>query len=310
MKKEKRTVGFTENVNYVCFEDLQQAQNISIVNPINLDYCGREKCEPGFQFGPFIRECYVIHMVFGGCGELQLGGAHYRLSKGQAFLIRPREEVIYRADQADPWEYQWVGFHGCRAEEFVRQIGFEEGNPVIEFHNEDGLERIVQQMLDARQLTFTNEMIRMSALFAFFALLTQENVDVPHVRQPLYTDSVYVRDAVNLIMSSYKKKIRVAELADMIGISRGHLTNVFKKELKVSPQEFLMNYRMEKAAQLLRETEMPVNVVAAEVGYSDSLSFSKLFKQRYGMSPSRYRETEVELEKKEKKGEYTSENPL
>ncbi len=310
MKKEKRTVGFTEDVDFVCFEDLQQTQNISIVNPINLDYCGREKCKPGFQFGPFVRECYVIHMVFGGRGELLLGGARYELTAGQAFLIRPEEEVIYRADQEDPWEYMWVGFHGCRTEEFIRQIGFDEGNSVIEFHNAEALEQTIRQMLEARQLTFTNELIRMSALFAFFALLTQENVKVPHIQQSSYPDSVYVRNAVNLIMRSYKKKIRVAELADMIGISRSHLTNVFKKEMKVSPQEFLMNYRMEKAAQLLRETELPVNVVAAEVGYSDSLSFSKLFKQRYGMSPSGYRNTEVELAEKNRKGDYTSSHPL
>ena len=75
----------------------------------------------------------------------------------------------------------------------------------------------------------------------------------------------------------------------MVGINRSYFSNLFKKELSVSPQEFLINYRLDKAAQMLSETEDSVGNVASAVGYADPLAFSKAFKQKFGVSPRSYR---------------------
>lgn len=58
-----------------------------------------------------------------------------------------------------------------------------------------------------------------------------------------------------------------------------------------SPQQFLVNLRMEKAVGMLKNTDLPVNQIAAQVGYENPLTFSKIFKQRYGISPKNYRES-------------------
>ena len=78
----------------------------------------------------------------------------------------------------------------------------------------------------------------------------------------------------------------------------------------VSPQEFQMNFRMERAGNLLRSTDNPVGMIAAELGYSDALAFSKSFRRHFGISPTQYREQEVVLVTKGEKGSYTSEHPL
>ena len=80
--------------------------------------------------------------------------------------------------------------------------------------------------------------------------------------------------------------------------------------MNMSPQEFLMNFRMEKAASLLCDTQSPINAIAYEVGYVDALSFSKAFKRRYGMSPSEFREKRPKLAMRDKKGTYVSDYPL
>ena len=85
-------------------------------------------------------------------------------------------------------------------------------------------------------------------------------------------------------MSNYPEKIKIDALASQIGITRNYLTKSFQKELGVSPQEFLINIRMERAAELLTSTSLPVNEVAAKVGYSDALAFSKKFKEEYNLS--------------------------
>ena len=95
------------------------------------------------------------------------------------------------------------------------------------------------------------------------------------------------------------------EIADYIGVNRSYLTNSFKKMIGCSPQEYLVNLRMEKAKTMLLKTDMPIHAIASEVGYTDQLAFSKIFKQHYGASPRAYRELITEeLVIKSKKGDY------
>ena len=131
--KDKKTVGYTENVNYRCLEDHQQVNSMSIVSPLNLDYCGIEQCEPGYMFGPYVRENYVIHIIMKGRGMLQIEGREFKMSEGEAFIIYPgQEEAVYQADGKEPWEYMWVGFHGHVAKKVVRFMGFTEEYPLVQ----------------------------------------------------------------------------------------------------------------------------------------------------------------------------------
>ena len=229
---------------------------------ISLDYCGREDCIKGWKFGPYVRESYVIHMVKKGKGTFTIAGKTYELGPGQAFIIRPGEETTYRADDDDPWSYMWVGFHGYRAEDFIEAMGYVKGSPIIKIEQMDTCAECINKMLEYSQITRINEVKRMSALMLLFA-----------------TD----------------------DIADFIGISRSHLTGSFKKEMGVSPQEYLINFRLEKAASLLRSSKEQINIIAYQCGYEDSLSFSKAFKQKFGMSPKSFRNLEVELETKDAK---------
>ena len=81
----------------------------------------------------------------------------------------------------------------------------------------------------------------------------------------------------------------MSDIADYVGISRTYLNHVFQKELGLSAQKFLMDFRLHKAANLLISTELPVTEVSAAVGYEDSLAFSKAFKKKFELSPKNYR---------------------
>lgn len=70
--------------------------------------------------------------------------------------------------------------------------------------------------------------------------------------------------------------MKVSELAERIGISRSYLSTIFKKEMHMSPQEFLICYRMERAVSLLTRTNNSINAIAEEVGYNDALSLNPI----------------------------------
>ena len=80
--------GLYETENYHC---------LGILNNDNVDfrlvYCGYENCEPGHRFGPNKRAAYVLHVITGGKGKLEIGGEVFHLAEGDAFLLKPEEEA-------------------------------------------------------------------------------------------------------------------------------------------------------------------------------------------------------------------------
>lgn len=300
--KDKKTVGYTENESFRCLEDHQQVNTLSIISPLNLDYCGMEQCEPGYRFGPYVRESYVVHIIREGCGMLYSGEESYPVSKGEAFILYPGHETVYQADDDEPWEYSWIGFHGYAAKKIVRLMGFTEKNPVISVKNPELLQREIEKIIEAKDLTVVNMMKRFSALYAMIGMMLDENPKSREIENP--SNIAYVNEAVEIMMNSYSKKLKISDIATQIGISRNYLTDLFKSEFEMSPQSFLMNFRMEKAAQELVETNHSVQTIGINVGYPDSLAFSKAFKQKYGMSPSAYRTSPEELIRCKEKGDY------
>ena len=65
-RREGRNAGITFSESFMAMEDLTLIQNISSIQPVNLDYCGSEQCKNGYAFGPFVRASFVLHMVMSG----------------------------------------------------------------------------------------------------------------------------------------------------------------------------------------------------------------------------------------------------
>jgi YesN/AraC family two-component response regulator len=99
----------------------------------------------------------------------------------------------------------------------------------------------------------------------------------------------YVRKAIDYIKANYYNKISISELAKLIGIDRIYLSSLFKETVQLSPQMYLVQYRINKACDLLDNPLLTISDISHSVGYSDPLLFSKMFKKIKGVSPSHYR---------------------
>lgn len=103
--------------------------------------------------------------------------------------------------------------------------------------------------------------------------------------------SKYVLQAMSYIGEHYSDpNITVAEIAQSIGISEGHLSHTFKKETDYTLLNYLTRYRIHKAMELLRDCRVKVYEVAQQVGYKDITYFSATFKKVVGISPSEYQD--------------------
>ena len=149
---------------------------------------------------------------------------------------------------------------------------------------------VVTEILERPHLNTSSEIYRMSLAIRFLSLAIEsreKSEDASRQKSDLTVDD-YVHYAIRFMESNYSG-IKISDVADYIGINRTYLTAIFKERMHVSPQEYLMQVRMDKSRELLIKTDVPIYVVAKEVGYQDQLAFSKMFRKRFGLSPEQYR---------------------
>lgn len=91
------------------------------------------------------------------------------------------------------------------------------------------------------------------------------------------------------IRESYSQPMTLEELAASANVSKSECLRCFRKSLQTTPYKYLSEFRLSKAAQLLRETDSPVSEIAAEVGFQQLSHFGKCFREKMGMSPRAYR---------------------
>ena len=99
-----------------------------------------------------------------------------------------------------------------------------------------------------------------------------------------------VNKIVNYFADHYSEKISLDQIAENLYLSQYYISRIFKSEIGESPIGYLINIRLEKAKELLDSDEsLSVQQVATNVGYEDAFYFSRLFKKKYGVSPSIYK---------------------
>lgn len=104
-------------------------------------------------------------------------------------------------------------------------------------------------------------------------------------------DSFYpaIKKAVNYIHNNYDKKITLKKLAEEVYLNPSYLSVLFKKETGENFIDYLTNYRIEKAKELLGRINLKIYQIANKVGYNNRKYFTEIFKKKTGITPNKYR---------------------
>jgi AraC-like DNA-binding protein len=98
-----------------------------------------------------------------------------------------------------------------------------------------------------------------------------------------------VAEAKRIIERRLSEPIRVADIAEAVGLSHNHLTRLFREAEGTTVMGYLNGRRAERARHLLQQTTRPIKAIAMELGMSDPAHFNKFIRQRLGRSPSAVR---------------------
>lgn len=245
----------------------------------------KNNCAPGHVSGPATYDHYIIHYVIDGAGTYSDGTQTYHINQNDAFLILPYQTVRYQADFSVPWKYYWVGFNGTDVSRLLGLCGFFNDNPVI--HYEDNGE-LIKYMSSIVKLSLTGPALECALtghLYQMFSLL----ISVNQIRLNT-TSADYYYNTIKYIQHNYDNpELSITDIANYIGIHRSHLYRIFSQISHQSIKEFILNFRLEKAASLLKYSTADIGDIAHSCGFSDQSYFSSMFKKFYQTTPRQYR---------------------
>ncbi|MHC1748977.1 MAG: AraC family ligand binding domain-containing protein [Cellulosilyticaceae bacterium] len=257
---------------------------------LNICSCGFEQCKPEHTVGPLVRDHYLLHYIVKGHGYFKINDVTYELSKGQGFLIPPNALAYYASAEENPWQYFWVGFNGAKASHYIEKTHLSIESPILQAGTDNLLEDQLTAMVHCLNLPSNRDLLLLSHLYSIFYTIIENNQNLLHTESSVTASpKEYVVSAITYIEHNFFRNITITDISKYLNVDRSYLHKLFKQYLGTSPQQFLINYRIERACQLLQNEFLLVGHIAASVGYSDALLFSKIFKKYKGISPSEYR---------------------
>lgn len=254
---------------------------------------GWEQCDPLHSFGPSIRNHYLFHYIISGTGTLMSTDSkgvttNYHIKSGQGFLICPKQTNTYFADEEHPWEYTWIEFDGLRVKESLNLSGLSFDSPLYRSTAKDLSILLKNEMLYIAQHSNESSFHLIGHLYLALDYLTRSSASRITTKNGKLSD-FYVREALSFIEQNFQNDISVEDIAHFCSLNRSYFGKIFRDATGKSPQYFLINYRMTKAAELLKLTNLSINDISNAVGYKNQLNFSRAFKNLYELSPTQWR---------------------
>ena len=234
---------------------------------------GWERCTPAHSFGPAARNHYLFHYILSGTGTLMADDSKgvtqtYSIKSMQGFMIFPNQITTYVADKQLPWEYVWLEFDGLRVKSLLDTIGLSLDKPVYHARNKSLREDMANEMLYISRHKDESPFHLIGHLYLFLDYLLRSAAD-EQLEHGSKLREFYIHEALTYIEHNFQNEITIEDIAGVCGLNRTYFGKIFKEALGKTPQEFLLNYRMLKAAELLKLTSLSIGDVGLAVGYAN-----------------------------------------
>ena len=234
----------------------------------------------------------ILFYCVQGKGYYILNGVSYTLTPNQYVIIPATEKnLVYWSDTEDPWTIYWVHFTGDMLKEFnqAHHITPHHGPHYIPY-NEKGI-RIWEEMYENLSRGYSpnnlmNTNLCLYHMIATFIFTQQQNND----SRP-QSEKAIIHQTIDYMKSNLDKSIRIEDFAELNKYSVSHFSKLFRLTTGMSPIEYFIQLKMQKACQLLYSEDSRVKQIAALLGYEDPYYFSRLFKKYMSTSPEEYRKS-------------------
>jgi AraC family transcriptional regulator of arabinose operon len=206
-------------------------------------------------------------------------------------VIPPQTPYAFGPHPLLPWTTPWVRVTGENLELLLKELGATLEAPVIELGHDPHVVELFDNAVavaESGNLSTTTKLFHVSQSVAYLLAFLNYRRREPAQYPP--TSQERISQCIRFMKQNLKERIELNELAKLSKFSRSRFIAHFREVTGMTVMGYLTNLRMERARDLLLETDRSVKDIAMEAGYPDPYWFSNAFRCMHGMSPTEYRE--------------------
>ena len=225
---------------------------------------------------------HILYIKEGVC-RLTVNKKTEMVEKGNIILFRPGQRQQYAFLKEDMSTSCYIHFTGVGCEHILDKLGFSD-EYVTYIGKSKRFEDVFEQMVCEYSLKQNSYEYCVSGLLMQLLSMISRNSKITKNKKPnKLVEKACLRIYENLTT------ITIKELADECYLSVGRFSHIFKEVTGKSPLEYIIEMRLQKATDMLTNTDFPISKIASDCGYPDQNYFSRLFKKVLGVSPSHFR---------------------
>lgn len=253
---------------------------------LHINTCGCDELY-GFDTGsvrPNGRPDYHILYIAEGICFANVDGKNVEAPKGSVIIFLPYERQDYHFRGDIPSKSYYIHFDGSVCHELLDSYT----ERIFYIGKNANIERLLDTMIDEFKLKLLSwESACQGQLLNIISLISRKINLILNNSNPTSNDKI--TDICNVMYSNSEKDITIPEYAQMCNLSESRFSHLFKKNTGVSPIQYILNIRIEKAKALLEHTDLPIAEISDMTGMQSQHYFSRIFKKYTNMSPSEYR---------------------
>lgn len=241
---------------------------------------GYSSCDGSYHIRrtPAEADICVFEYVVEGTGTVKQDGRALAASAGDVYILRPGLEQEYWSSAEEPWTKLWFNLRGRLCDDLIRLYGLDR----LVYPN-TGTENLFRRFLKAAESGGSVREIDMRCAGVLHQIVSSV---AESTRTERLNDAELLKEHMD---RNYMRGVSIDELSKLIYKSRSQTARIFRREYGQSPGEYLRSRRLSAARILLRNTNLPIKQIAAELGFADEHYFSNMFLKSARVRPKEYR---------------------
>ena len=231
------------------------------------------------------REWWSFEYIVEGNGIFVCDNTRYNLRPGDIYILKPWKKIYVRTGPDSILRKRCVLLEGHLLD-FICENGRLEG---IDFIRPGDPKRVEMLYDNFKQLILKqDEFLEEELSLQGYALLTELNRLAKPLEYPLA-----LHKAITLINTKPHSDLTLESLSIECKASISTLTRLFRRHLKTSPMNYIIDRRLEQAKLLIQISDMPLKEVAGKCGYNSESFLSRSFKKKFGVPPATLRRSKL-----------------
>ena len=234
------------------------------------------------------KESYILFYTLRGAGLIEQDGNHVVLETGQALLLNCRTAQSYcTAPGQSCWHHYWVHLDGAGVAAMEPLLLPDKKLTPVQLTGVR-MQELFELVLEQMELGTVDSMVQTGlALHEMLALCAQSLF----AQAEMTTNRQLILQAAETLRKNYRQELSLADLLSSAHMSKSYFLRLFRRYMGTTPYNYLVNFRITQAKELLVLTDHSISEIAQEAGFGDASNFSTRFAKATGQSPMQYRKS-------------------